>query len=134
MFIVELLASVVFAVMASTLSVYLLKQSGVRMATAWLFTLVVLATWAGGIWIRPMGPDIGGLFLLPFMVAAGLAVLIVMAVARRPGPRNRRETIAILEHERRKKDMQAVTTLSLNLLFYFLVILFTIAIIVHYTR
>ena len=132
MFIAELLASVLFAILASTLSVYLLRLSGVRMATFWLFMLVLLATWAGGVWLRPMGPGVGGISLMSFVIAAALAVLLVLAVARRPTPHNRRETIAFLQQEQRKKEMQAVTTLSLNLLFYFLLILFTVAIVAHY--
>ena len=102
------------------------------MATFWLFMLVLLATWAGGVWLRPMGPGIGGISLMPFVIAAGLAIVMVLAVARRPKPHNRRETLAFLEQEQRKKEMQAVTTLSLNLLFYFLLILFTVAIVAHY--
>lgn len=132
MFLMELLASVIFAMLASSLSVYLLRRSGYKMAFFWLFTLVLLATWAGGVWISPVGPDIGGMFLLPFIIAGGLVVIFLLAFSRQQGPHGRHETIDLLEREQYKQDIQKITTISLNLFFYFLLVLLLVAIVARY--
>lgn len=132
MLVYDFFASVLFAVMASTLSVYLLRRSGYKIAYFWLFLLVLLATWAGGVWISPVGPDVGGLFLLPFIIAGLLVILFLLAFTKQSGPYGRKETIELLEKVQREKDIRQITTISLNLFFYFILILLLVAIIVHY--
>jgi len=133
MFLVDLIASVIFAILASMLSVHMLRRSGYKMAFFWLFMLVLLATWAGGVWISPVGPDIGGIFLLPFVISGILIVLVLLAfTARGHKPQGRHETIALIEREKQKRDLQKITTISLNLFFYFLLILLVLAIVARY--
>jgi uncharacterized membrane protein len=132
MFITELFASILFAVMASLLSLYLLRRSGYKMAFSWLFLLMLLATWAGGLWISPVGPAVEGVVWLPFAIAGVLVVLFLLAFMRPRRPHGRKDTIELLEREKQNKDLQKITTISLNLFFYFLLFLLLAAIILRY--
>lgn len=66
-------------------------------ANAWAFFLIVfLAAWAGGTWVRPFGPSIGGVYWLPFLGAGLLIALLMAAVTpppKPPGTEARREEI-----------------------------------------
>lgn len=44
----------------------------------WTWGLIVLAAWAGGLWLAPFGPAIGGVFWAPFL-AAGFAFFLLLA-------------------------------------------------------
>lgn len=57
-----------------------------------LFLLIFLATWAGGLWIEPVGPVMWGVSLAVFIVVGGLVALIVAATL--PTPRHRKEHAA----------------------------------------
>lgn len=48
-----------------------------------LFVIFFLAIWAGGVWLIPFGPTIGGGYWLPFLVV-GLFVLLVVAALSTP--------------------------------------------------
>jgi hypothetical protein len=53
---------------------------------AFIFFAMFLPIWAGGLWVRPFGPRIGGVSILPYILV-GLAVsLILAAMMPRPAP------------------------------------------------
>jgi len=132
MLLIEMVASIIFALLSSSLAIYLLKRQGYQVAFFWLFVFMLLATWAGGIWIRPVGPDVGGLFIVPFIMAGILAVILLLAFTRPPGPHGRRETLDMLERIQRQREFKRVTTISLNIFFYVLLALLVVAIIWRY--
>ena len=57
--IVAMILSVIFALSTWRES----RKSGL----IWLFLILFLATWAGGIWLRPFGPKLWGLHWLSFL-------------------------------------------------------------------
>jgi len=128
----ELFASAIFALLASIMSVWILRRGGYRMAFTWLFLLVFLAIWAGGIWIKPVGPTFGGVFYLPFAASCILVVFIFLAFTRSNKPQGRVETIELLEKIQRKKDFEKISIISINIFFYFLLCLLLVAIITKY--
>lgn len=82
-----LLTELILAAAASLVSAALLLPSAVRVRPASPFTvfslLVVLflATWAGGIWLVPLGPRVWGAYWLGFLVV-GILVALIIAAAR----------------------------------------------------
>jgi Na+/melibiose symporter-like transporter len=71
---VALLVTAIFAVGLRTRSVW----------PNWLifFGLVLLAAWAGGVWITPVGPAVRGIYWVPFLfVGLIMAVLLTAVVA-----------------------------------------------------
>ncbi|WP_243374913.1 hypothetical protein [Geotalea sp. SG265] len=52
-----------------------------------LFFVIFLATWAGGLWIQPVGPVMWGISFTVFIVVGVLVALLVAATL--PTPRHR---------------------------------------------
>jgi hypothetical protein len=127
-----MVVSIIFALLSSSLTIYLLKRQGYQVAFFWLFFFMLLATWAGGVWIRPVGPSVGGLFIVPFIMAGVLAVGFLIAFSKPPGPHGRRETLDMLERIQRQREIKKITRISLNTFFYFLLALFVVAIVWRY--
>ncbi len=90
-----------------------------------LFVLIFLVAWAGGIWLKPLGPQYFGIYLLPFFVVAILVSLLVMALAPRGRPRTRKEAI-----EQNIRETEAEKAFSI--FFWILVLALLSAIILFY--
>lgn len=43
------------------------------------FLVIFLAAWAGGVWVTPIGPPVGGVYWLPFLVVAVLFAFLLAA-------------------------------------------------------
>jgi hypothetical protein len=57
------------------------------------FVIVWLTAWAGGTWITPIGPDLWGVYWLPFFVA-GTVVALLLAALGTPKAPDRRDQLA----------------------------------------
>lgn len=130
-----LLTELVLAAAASLVSAALLLPSAVRMSPAGansprtLFALLVilfLTTWAGGIWLLPVGPRVWGAYWLGFLVIA-LLVGLIIAVARAPHvPAANPKAIPGSAAER---QLSIVSVLALLLILFLL-----LAIVIGYAR
>lgn len=50
-------------------------------ASAWLFFLVLFfASWAGGLWITPIGPSVWGIYWFPFLFVGLIFALMLASV------------------------------------------------------
>ena len=100
-----------------------------RLGPNWLvfFGLVLLAAWAGGVWIPPVGPALLGVYWMPFLfVALILAVLWVLTTrARRTG---RREVGRVAAQE----EMQRPVGVTFSVLVWILMIGLAVAILLAY--
>ena len=85
MILAEFLLSLFVALMLSMVFFVGFARANWKAGLAFYFLILFLATWAGGIWIVPVGPSLGGLFWMPF-VAAGLmfALLLTAVLSRAP--------------------------------------------------
>ena len=93
----------------------------------WVFLIIlVLATWAGGLWITPVGPALWGVNWLGFMLV-GIAFALLLSAFLPPAksPRTKKEAIEQAEAE---EDAAIV----LNVFFWVTVIGFAAAIILAY--
>jgi len=134
MFILELLIAVCISLILSALFVLATRRGGRKTGLLWLFLVLFLATWAGGVWLKPFGPTVWGIHWLSFLFA-GLFVLAILAIAA-PGraPRGRRETLDMLERVARERELDQLTYLTLSAFFWILLAALTIAIIIRYLR
>jgi hypothetical protein len=104
---------------------------GIRRRTTWnilvpFFIILFLATWATGIWIRPIGPVIKGIFWLPFLLVGLLyALLLTVFIPSSRPPRTSREKV------RQKVREQEVLSI-LNIFFWLLITGLIIAIVARY--
>ncbi len=128
----EFFVSLVMAVCLTCLYILLTRGDGRRTGLIWLFLILFLATWAGGIWIRPFGPTLWGVHWLTFVLAGLFIFLFFIITAPRKAPRGRRDTLDMLERIEREKEMEKAAYITLGIFFWILLFVLLIAIILHY--
>jgi small neutral amino acid transporter SnatA (MarC family) len=129
---IEPLISLAVALTLSGGFVLVTRQKWQRKGFLWLFLLVFFASWAGGIWLQPIGPSIGGVQWVQFLVAGLIIIgLIGLFTPDRP-PRNRRETLEKLTQLRNIKIFEQATYFTLGILFWIILVSFVAVIVLHY--
>jgi hypothetical protein len=132
MIVKELLTALLIASLMVTGFLLLIRSSGTQYGKLWLFLIVFVATWAGGVWIHPLGPPIGGVYWMTFVLAGIIAVgLIGLFTPNRP-PHGRYETLEKLEQVKKSKELQQVTTMTLGVLFWVVFSILALAIVFRY--
>jgi len=106
----------------------LLFRDRMPWSSFWIFLLiVVLVTWAGGLWITPFGPTIFDVAWLPFLIV-GIFITILLAATvpvRTAPPATRKETTK----EARRTEPSSSSLAGLTL-FFWLALILTIAVII----
>ncbi len=127
------IVSFVIAVVLTGLFLFLIRKSGRRTGLIWLFLLIFLATWAGGIWLRPFGPMLWGIHWVSFLLVGLLVILfLVIFIPKRP-PRGRHETLDMLDRIQDEKNMEELAFITLSIFFWILLFGLVIAIVLRYT-
>jgi Ca2+/Na+ antiporter len=134
MLIPELSAALTVALILSALFALATKKRGIRKGLFWLFLILFLATWSGGVWVKPFGPVLWGVHWLSFLVV-GAVVALILAVGQsksEPKPQGRQETIEMLEKMKEERQLEEVTWVTLTIFFWVLVLALLIAIVFRY--
>lgn len=132
MFFRELLTASIIALVIGLGLVLLSRRWGIRAGVVYLFLLIFMATWAGGVWIRPFGPPIGEVHWLGFLIF-GLFVALLLALFMPPRPpRGRQETLDALERMAAAKQLEEVTYVTLGVVFWVVLSLLLGAVILRY--
>jgi hypothetical protein len=129
---VELVTALVIAGTLAYLFARNLKRHGNRSGFFWFFLLIFLITWAGGLWLMPFGPAVLGIHWLPFATIGLAGAIVVSLLAGRRYPRNRHETIDLLERVEKGRELQKVTYLSLNIFFWLVLVVLAMAVVFRY--
>lgn len=111
---------------------WLLQRGGPRKGIFWFFLIVFLGAWAGGIWMRPFGPAIWGVYWLSFLLFGIFCAILLAVTAPGKPPANREETIELLENEEKREEVVRLTYVSLSLTFWVAVFVLIAAIIARY--
>ncbi|MCF8061723.1 MAG: hypothetical protein K9M82_04325 [Deltaproteobacteria bacterium] len=131
----DFLAALSVALIVGGLFVLLTRRSGPVNGLLWLFLLILLATWAGGIWLRPFGPVVLGVHWFVFIVS-GVVVVLLLSVSRvyrhYSGPRGRHDTLDMLEEMEKDRARKRAAYLSLGVLFWFLLAVLVTVILLRY--
>jgi MFS family permease len=133
MVIPEFFASFTVAVIVTGVYMHVTREAGQRTGLIWLFLIIFLATWAGGIWLRPFGPTVWGIRWIVFLLAGLIIVLFLFIFIPRKAPRGRHETLDMLERIEEEKELEKVTYITLSVFFWILLSALVIAIILRYT-
>jgi MFS family permease len=92
-----------------------------------IFLIMLFASWAGGIWITPVGPAFSGIYWLSFfIVALILALILETATALHASPSD------IDKKETRKEEESLEILISFS--FLILLIVFIIVIVIGYIK
>ncbi|QJT10773.1 DUF4175 domain-containing protein [Oceanidesulfovibrio marinus] len=131
MILVHFVIALILALLLTLLITRGFRRRGPWPAVWPLLVLILLASWAGGMWVQPFGPMIWGVSLLPFVIVAGLVALFFVAMPRQPheqdGGDDRLELVTRKEqYEREHQDF------VLGWLFWALALLLMLSIIVRY--
>lgn len=128
----EFLVSLAVALLVCALLVLATRSSVRRTGFGWLFLFVLLATWAGGVWLRPFGPAVGDIRWLQFLIVGLLVVLLIALFAPFKAPRGRHETLDQLQAIAREKELQQVTYITLGIVFWVVLVILIAAIVIRY--
>jgi hypothetical protein len=128
----EFLASLVVAMVLCVVFALVTRSQRRRTGFVWFFLFVLIATWAGGIWIRPFGPAWGDIRWMKFLLVGLMVVLMSALFAPLKAPRGRRDTLDQLEEIRQQKELQKAAYLALSMVFWIVLFIFVLAIIMHY--
>jgi hypothetical protein len=128
----EFFASLVVALVLCVVFALVTRRQRRRTGFVWFFLFVLIATWAGGIWIRPFGPEWGDIHWLQLLVVGLLFVLMFALFAPHKKPRGRHDTLNQLEEIARQKQLQKVAYVALKMVFWVVLCVFILAIIIHY--
>ncbi|MBD3233593.1 MAG: hypothetical protein GF315_07700 [candidate division Zixibacteria bacterium] len=129
MFILDLFIAFFIAIILSVFLVAVFGwqrpgRTGFWPAMLFIFLIIFLASWAGGVWITPMGPALGGVYWLPFVFVAIIVALFLMALI----PPRRTSTVKLEEESRSVEETEAV----LGAFFWLFIIALVVAIIIRY--
>jgi hypothetical protein len=133
MVIPEFFASFIIAVLITGLYMFMTREAGQRTGLIWLFLIIFLAIWAGGIWLRPFGPMVWGIHWIVFLSVGLIIVLFLFILIPRKAPRGRQETLDMLDRIEEEKKLEKVAYITLSVFFWVLLSVLVIAIILHYT-
>lgn len=135
MLFVELLFAFLVALVLALLLIPLTSSHRPREGKAgagvvlFLFLILFFATWAGGLWLTPIGPPLWGVYWLPF-VLVGLFVALVLAATAEP---SRRDHLRRREIPTQGAEAEATEAAAFGVMFWLLLIALLAAIIAAYT-
>jgi len=109
-----------------------LRRRGRRKGFFWFFLIIFMITWAGGVWLVPFGPELLGIHWLSFILVGLVGAIVISYVAKRRYPRNRHETIDLLENIEEGRELEQMTYLSLNILFWVVLFILLAAVALRY--
>lgn len=128
MVLVDFVFSLTFTLLFVVLFAILFQYRGPWNSMLWFFVVVLLATWAGGVWLTPVGPAVRGFYWMPFLMA-GLIVSLLLAAATIPA--KEASTVELVDEKARRRQRWAVGT-ALGIFFWVLMLLLAGAIFLRY--
>jgi hypothetical protein len=127
MLFIEFLFALVISLLITAIFAIILRRRG-----AWpfllLFFIILLGTWAGGIWITPSGPTLLNVYWLPFLIA-GLVFALLLTLVILP----QKYRIKIMQ-PRRLVEMKEENQIELVLgsIFWVLILILIVSIFIRY--
>jgi len=130
----EFLTSLAVALVLFVIFALVTRSRIRRTGFLWPFLFVLMATWAGGVWVRPFGPELAHIRWLQFLVVGLLAVLLAALFAPLKPPRNRRETLEQLEEMPRQRQFEKMSHIALGIVFWIVLCVLIWAVIANYLK
>lgn len=135
MFFLDLLFAFVVALVLALILIPLTASHRGREGTSaggailFFFLILFLATWAGGLWLEPMGPTLWGGYWLPFLLVGFFVALLLAATAEpsRHRPLEKRELPTAETQE------AATAAMVFGVMFWVLLLALLAAVIAAYT-
>lgn len=130
MILLHLLFAVFFAALIGGLLVGAFRARTPWAGFAIFFLVLVLATWAGGVWMTPMGGALWGVHWFPFLLTAIIVALLLAAATTAQGePAD--TTVEFVDEAKMERERRA-TAAAFGVFFWVLLLALAISIIVRY--
>jgi hypothetical protein len=126
--VLQVFIALVFALALAVICRMLFPLRVSRLGVHWFFVLLLLAAWAGGLWISPFGPTFRGVSWAPILMAGLVAGILLVLFSRPCAPTGRQETLQMLENVQREKELRTVEYLSARLFLWLVLLVLIIAI------
>jgi hypothetical protein len=118
------------ALVLSLIFVRGLRRGGPWSSFLAFFIIIFLASWAGGLWMRPLGAALWGVYWLPFLLV-GLIFALVIAAASMPS-KPARPPVELPRQDEVKINQSKATLFALGFFFYIVVIALAVSILSQY--
>jgi hypothetical protein len=131
----EIFIALIVAIFFSALLVFTLRwerpdRKGIIPSMLFLFFIIFFFTWAGGIWLAPLGPGTWTVDWLPFFIV-GLIITLMLITLIPPRRRIPRSTVEVVE-KKRDEQIERETARALNVFFWLLLAVLIITIVARY--
>lgn len=127
MFLADLLVAALIAIVLVAVFGIFIRGEAIGAGLFWFFLLIFLASWAGGLWVTPVGPPIFGVSWLGYLLVGLVFTLLIMALLP-PAPPRPRTPGAVQE----EVEAEATAFAVLNMFFWILLVGFIVAILAGY--
>lgn len=128
----EFLIALILATLLSVIFALATRSRGGRTGFIWFFLIILMATWAGGIWLQPFGPAFGEIRWMPFLAIGLLFAIFVTLFGSRKPPHGRHETLDKLEEIAQERKLEKVTYVTLSAFFWVVLFTLLVAIFIRY--
>ena len=127
MFIVDFLVATIIALLFTFVFFVIFRVGGTWTHAITFFIVILLAAWAGGIWISPVGPLLYGVYWIPFLFVGFLFALLLATLIPPRSPRDRKEAVQQAEVEVAAENL-------FSTFFWVFVIILILSIVLGYMR
>jgi disulfide bond formation protein DsbB len=128
----DFLISLVVTLFVCTMFFLMSRSKTRRTGFGWFLLLVLFATWAGGLWLRPFGLEWGNIQWLQFLASSLLGVLLFTVFAPLKPPQGRHDTLDQLQEIAHEKEINKSAYLTLSMIFWALLLVLLAAIVFRY--
>ena len=124
----QVVFSLIIALSVSLILSLFLRRQAARVGFFFFFLLLFLITLAGGLWIKPFGPTLYGVFWVPLLIVGLFAGLFIYHSTPDRLPRNRQEKMRRRQEQKEARQLEQLTYVTLDIFFWIIIILLIISI------
>jgi hypothetical protein len=128
----EFLIALTIATVLSVTFALATRSRGNRAGFTWFFLIILMATWAGGIWLQPFGPAFGEIRWMPLLAIGLLFAIFITLFGTRKPPHGRHETLDKLEEIAQERKLEKVAYVTLSAFFWVVLLTLLVAIFIRY--
>jgi hypothetical protein len=129
MFFIDFLFALVFALIIAGIFAAAFGSRGPWESFLLFFIVLLLFTWAGGVWVTPFGPVLFGGYWLPFLI---VAIVVALLLAAAVPPEDRREDRLIETAEPVRPPEETATLATVGFFFWLFIFVLIVAIVIAY--
>jgi len=128
MFLLDFAAALLIALLLTSIFGGVLRKHRFGSALIFFFVVLLFGTWAGGVWVAPVGPLLWGVAWISFVFVGLFFALLLTALM--PPTEERTET----QQAPAQRKREAVAFEFFGIFFWIAIVCLIIAIITHYYR